>query len=349
MNPALRLNRLDACICVPVYNHGRTVGQVVSECRRYASTVLVCDDGSTDGSGARAAEAGGVLLTHPGNQGKGAALGTLFREARKRGFRYAFTLDADGQHYPKDVERLAAVVEQVPGALVVGARDLVKAGAPASSEFGRKFSNFWTWLETGQHLEDCQTGFRAYPLEALEQLGLVTTHYDYEIEVLVRAGWAGVPLRSAPIDVLYPKDRVTHFDKLRDNARLSLFNWLACMRLFVPWPLGPRLGQVARGPGLSLFQVRNWLWLGRPGLASRLLAVGAGAGLALAGSPWAWAVGLAAAASGVGVFPYLAALWGTRWALAAGAPGWLPAVAAGAAAVGLGLFESRRKQVGSAG
>lgn len=343
MDSALRLDRLHACICVPVYNHGRTVGQVVSEARKHATTVLVCDDGSTDGSGAKAAEAGAVLLTHARNQGKGAALGTLFREARRRGFEYAFTLDADGQHYPKDVAQLAAVVEQEPGALVVGARDLVKAGAPASSEFGRKFSNFWTWLETGQHVEDCQTGFRAYPLATLEKLGLVTTHYDYEVEVLVRAGWAGVPLRSAPIDVLYPKDRVTHFNKLRDNARLTLFNWLACMRLFVPWPLAPRLGKVAGGPGLSLFQLRTWLWLGRPGLVSRLLSVGAGAALAESGSPWAWAVGLAAGATGVGLLPYLVALWGTRWALGAGAPAGLVAAAAGVLAASLGLVESKRR------
>ena len=63
--------RIGACVIIPVYNHSRTVGDVVKGSFQHANTVLVCDDGSTDGSGAAAKAAGAEVLTHETNRGKG--------------------------------------------------------------------------------------------------------------------------------------------------------------------------------------------------------------------------------------------------------------------------------------
>ncbi len=292
---------IGACVVIPVYNHARTVGDVVRDSLKFAKTVLVCDDGSTDGSGAAAKAAGAELITHPVNQGKGAALRTLFEEASRRGFRYAISLDADGQHYPKDIPGIAEAVQKQPGALVVGSRDLIAARAPASSEFGRKFGNFWVWFEGGQALEDNQSGFRAYPLpETLALMG-GRSRYDFEVEVLLRASWAGLPLTSTKIDVLYPTDRVTHFRPFKDNARVALLNFLTIVRLLLPFPMAPLLRPRKRRPGLSLDAIRRWFWLGGPGPVWRTLAVP----LAIF-SPWAVAVG---AALGIGALPTLLAWW----------------------------------------
>jgi glycosyltransferase involved in cell wall biosynthesis len=145
-----------ACVVIPAYNHARTVGGVVQGALEHASTVLVCDDGSTDGSGEAAEKAGGILLRHETNRGKGAALRTLLEEASRRGFRYAISLDADGQHFPADLPVFARQAREEPGALFIGARDLCGARAPPSSEFGRKFSNFWLWFESGWRVDDSQ-------------------------------------------------------------------------------------------------------------------------------------------------------------------------------------------------
>src|SRR4051794_7291345 len=100
-SPTRPCDRAGACVIIPVYNHARTVGAVVRGALEQASTVLVCDDGSTDGSGDQAREAGATVLRLEQNQGKGAALRTLLEEANSRGFRYAIALDADGQHLPE--------------------------------------------------------------------------------------------------------------------------------------------------------------------------------------------------------------------------------------------------------
>ncbi len=300
--PALSpCDAIGACVVIPVFNHARTVGEVVRGSKAFAGTVLVCDDGSTDGSGKEAADAGGELLTHPVNKGKGAALRTLLEESSRRGFRYVICLDADGQHYPKDIPALVDAVKREPGAIVIGARDLIAAGAPPSSEFGRKFSNFWIWLEGGQQVEDTQSGFRAYPLpETLALMGS-RSRYDFEVEVLLRASWAGLPLRSTKIDVLYPKDRITHFNQFKDNARISILNILTIIRLFLPFPMAPLLHHRPRRPGISLDAIRRWFWLGGPGPFFRTAA----AALALLGG---FGV-LGSAALGTGAFPTLLAWW----------------------------------------
>ena len=159
-----------ACVVVAVYNHAGTVGAVVRGALEHASTVIVCDDGSDDGSADAAQAAGATVLRHPRNLGKGAALRLLLATAKERGFRYAISMDADGQHLPSDLPILSEATLEHPGALVVGTRSLVAAGAPPSSEFGRKFSNFWVWFESGVRVPDSQSGFRAYPLPETVEL-----------------------------------------------------------------------------------------------------------------------------------------------------------------------------------
>jgi predicted LPLAT superfamily acyltransferase len=249
---------LRACVAIPVHNHARTVGEVVRKAKAHASCVLVCDDGSTDGSGDAARAAGADVLTLPTNQGKGAALRRLFEEAQARGFRYAVALDADGQHDPDDLPRMAEACLRAPGALVCGSRDLAAAGAPTSSRFGRRFSNFWVWFESGARVEDSQCGFRAYPLPEALVVGVRRRRYDAEVEWLLRLAWAGVAVASVPVSVSY-RNRVTHFRPFLDNARISLLNLLTCARLLVPWPLGPALHPLPPSSGLSLFALRRWV------------------------------------------------------------------------------------------
>ncbi|MBJ6765875.1 glycosyltransferase family 2 protein [Myxococcaceae bacterium JPH2] len=333
--PTRSCDQAGACVVIPVYNHARTVGAVVRGSLEHASTVLVCDDGSTDGSGDEAERAGATVLRQPQNRGKGVALRRLLDEAHRRGFRSAIALDADGQHLPSDLPTLAAAVTAEPGALIIGARDLIAAGAPASSEFGRKFSNFWVWFESGARVEDSQSGFRAYPLAACARLPTRNTRYDFEVEILLRAAWAGVPLRSVPIGVIYPKDRISHFRPFVDNARISLLNTLTCIRLFLPLPLAPRLGPLPHRPGLSLFALRRWAWLGGEGLVWRALSAAVGIALALgAVSGWGWALAaLACAVAGLGAVPALAAGSAVSALLGRGLP---PLGAAGVVA-GVGL------------
>ncbi len=98
------------------------------------------------------------------------------------------------------------------------------------SLFGRQFSNFWIWAESGRWLEDTQSGFRAYPVSILD-LNLTQGRYDLEIEVLIKHLWSRRDIKEVAIEVYYPPKgtRVSHFDKVQDNIRLSKIH----SRLFI--------------------------------------------------------------------------------------------------------------------
>jgi hypothetical protein len=147
-------------------------------------------------------------------------------------------VDADGQHDPRSIRSFLPLMAAEPLALIVGSRDFDTPNVPASSRFGRAFSNFWLRVQTGCRLSDVQSGFRAYPLAALEVLRTTETRYAFEVEVLVRAAWAGFPLRQVEIPVYYPPrgERVSHFKALADNLRISLLNTRLTMRAMLPWP-----------------------------------------------------------------------------------------------------------------
>lgn len=225
-------------VVIPLYNHAETVRDVVERTLRIHDQVLVVDDGSSDAGATVLAGLDVRIIRKPQNRGKGEALRTAFVEAEKLGFSHVVTLDADGQHFPEDLPLFFAAIEADPVGIVVGKRDFEQASIPGSSRFGRKFSNFWLRVQTGKTLGDTQSGFRAYPVKIVLGLPLYEKHYSFEIEVLVRAAWAGVQLHDVDIQVFYPsaQERVSHFRSFMDNFRLTLLNTKLTFRSVAPWP-----------------------------------------------------------------------------------------------------------------
>lgn len=240
-------------IVVPVYNHAQTIRDVVNRALSQHNAVLVVDDGSTDGSGERLKGLDVTVLRHGENLGKGAAIMTAARHAEKIGVTHIITIDADGQHAPEDIGCFLSAIQKNPGAIVVGKRDFNGKNIPGSTRFGRKFSNFWFRAQTGFPLGDTQSGFRAYPVFVLMGLKLAEHRYSFEIEVLVKAAWAGIRIRDIDISVHYPPktQRISHFDKIKDNARLSRLNTHLTMRALLPWP-HRKLSRTGEAPDVSI-------------------------------------------------------------------------------------------------
>lgn len=215
-------------ICVPVYENAGTVGRIVRECLAGTSyPLLVVDDGSPDPVAPLLPPDPRVrVIRFPENRGKGEALRRGLEEAVAMGLTHLITIDADGQHLPGEIPKLVAAAKEDPWALVIGSRDLGGASVPGVSRFGRSFSNFWVRYQTGTAVADSQSGFRLYPLFPLQALRFFTKRFDFEIEVLIRLLWKGTPIREVPVAVHYPEasQRVSHFDKLWDNVRISLLN-----------------------------------------------------------------------------------------------------------------------------
>ncbi len=92
-------------------------------------------------------------------------------------------------------------------------------------------------METGIYIDDCQSGFRAYPVKYLNQLKCSGAHYDFEAEVLAKAVWAGLHLKSVDVGVSYPKPehRVTSFKPFLDNLRISHIHAKLVGRRLLPW------------------------------------------------------------------------------------------------------------------
>lgn len=235
-------SRSQMAVVIPTYNHGGRVLTVIKEARGLHLPIIVVDDGSTDDTWPRLKACADIIpLRHTENLGKGAALLTgMQRAAREMSARWAITLDADGQHRAADAAALLAAIPkgQTPGRrpIVLGRRKIM-AQAPWTSRAGREFSNFWVWVAGAPWLHDTQSGFRIYPLPETLALDIRARRYQYEIEVLAKAAWDGVPIVEAPIEVVYQPggERISHFRPGRDFLRNTVtFYHLITRRVFTP-------------------------------------------------------------------------------------------------------------------
>jgi len=215
---------MTGCAIVPAYDAARHVGDVVRSLVRlwpHPGAVIVVDDGSRDATAKVAEEAGAIVVRHPQNRGKGAALRTGFWYAHEQGFEVAVTVDADGQHPPAEALRLLEC-DAPANALVLGTRDLVKAGAPRPNQISNGISNFFLSMFARTIFADTQCGLRRYPIARTLAADGGANGYAFEAEIILRAMASGVPVIEIPIEVIYPpeKERLSHFHSVRDPARI---------------------------------------------------------------------------------------------------------------------------------
>jgi glycosyltransferase involved in cell wall biosynthesis/uncharacterized protein (DUF2062 family) len=232
-------------VIVPVFNHGVTLRSVVQRILAIHPQIIVIDDGSTDLPTTSELSSEHPLhglpvsyLRHPKNLGKGAAIMTGVAEARRLGMTHIVTIDADGQHDPADLPKFVNAAENNPNAIFVGLRDFTAPNIPFSSRFGRFFSNFWYKVHTGHDIGDVQSGLRLYPLTVFGVITCTEKRYSFEVEILVRASWAGFTVKDVPISVFYPdkSQRISHFKPFVDNVLISWLNTRLTIRSIMPLP-----------------------------------------------------------------------------------------------------------------
>jgi glycosyltransferase involved in cell wall biosynthesis len=225
-------------VIIPLYNHAKNLTKVVEGVSEYYRDILVVDDGSTDNAQAVIAALNAPYLKHATNQGKGAAILTGVDYAKKHGYSHIFTIDADGQHYPKDLPKMAGCAIEHPYSIIIGKRDFDTDNVPGSSKFGRKFSGFWARVQTGKKIIDMQSGLRVYPVVIFDHLKLKDKRYSFEVEVVIKAVWAGFGVEEVAVSVKYQKrgERISHFKMFEDNLRLSILNTKLTIRALLPIP-----------------------------------------------------------------------------------------------------------------
>ncbi len=257
---------LRVCLCIPIYDNPLTIagitGQILTETQL---PIIIVDDGSKtpvlelfqsdqNKEAIRVALKSGriEILRLSKNQGKGAALQYAIAHSVKKGFTHLFSFDGDGQHLVTEISKALSQAKSHPWDLIVGARKLQTANVPGVSKFGRTFSNFWVHFQTNHAVKDSQSGFRIYPLFFLQNMKFFCKSFDFEIEVLVRLMWKGVNVRDIDIEVYYPpkSERVSHFDKLWDNVRISILNTLLVIMTLLKSHRAPRASATALGLGV---------------------------------------------------------------------------------------------------
>ena len=215
-------------VLVPTFNNAGTLDAVISQLKLLRLPIFIVNDGSTD-------ETSEILKKWKGkiqiayfqaNRGKGMAIQVGIKMAQEFGCTHLITIDSDGQHHPNEIPLLVVESRLHPDSIILGARNMEQPGIPGKSSFGNKFSNFWMRVETGWVLPDSQTGFRLYPLEKLQAMKWFSNRFEFEVEILVRAAWRGIQLRSVPVSVHYdpPALRISHFRPFSDFFRISILN-----------------------------------------------------------------------------------------------------------------------------
>lgn len=228
------------CVVIPTYRNAGTVADVVRRTLEQlkelsGSRVIVVNDGSPDNTEEVLADLPVTLVSYPDNRGKGGALKAGFEKAAQLGYDHVITLDSDGQHYPEDIPVFLEAIQAHPDAIITGSRNLSAENMPGKNTFANKFSNFWFRLQTFHDVPDTQTGYRAYPLKGLPKLGLLTSRYEAELELLVLSTWKGTPVHPVQIRVYYPPagERISSFHPFWDFFRISVLNTVLCILALV--------------------------------------------------------------------------------------------------------------------
>ena len=226
---------------IPAYEPDEKIKKIADELLEKGFDIVVVDDGSGPDYAELFDELSqnSTVLTHTVNRGKGAALKTGLKYINKY-MAYTVsvktvsgtetvsgrdavivTVDADGQHLPDDVRRVAEISAQRRDALVLGSRALDK-DIPARSRLGNTVTRHVYSAATGVHIHDTQTGLRAFHRSLIPRLlEIEGDRYEYEINMLMQLAAEGIPIIEERIETVYEDNNSgSHFKTVRDSFRV---------------------------------------------------------------------------------------------------------------------------------
>jgi dolichol-phosphate mannosyltransferase len=207
---------------LPVYNEASHVNPVLDEVVRYASDVLVVDDGSNDGTSELLAARRDVQrIRHDKNVGYGAALKTAFDYATSSPYDVLVTIDCDGQHEPQRIGQLVAACRDAD--IVSGSRYLWNPQQANRAPAERRKINLQITHELnerlGLSLTDAFCGFKAYRTDALSQLKITEPGYGMPLELWVQAAYRGLKIVEIPVPLIYLDEERSFGGSLDDGQR----------------------------------------------------------------------------------------------------------------------------------
>jgi len=197
--------------CIPAYNEESYIEDLVKSAKNHVDSVIVCDDGSTDGTADMAKKAGAIVISHKTNQGYGAAIISLFDYARDNNAEIMITLDGDGQHNPNQIPLLLNIITQHNVDVVIGSRFLNQnIEAPGYRQRGIKIITSAANFGADLKVSDSQSGFRAYSKNAIDAIHPTEVGMSVSTEILLKISNKGLSLAEVPITISYDGDTSHH-------------------------------------------------------------------------------------------------------------------------------------------
>ena len=214
-------------VALPVFNEELHILSVLDEVRKYSGDILVVDDGSSDRTPELLSTQIDLrIITHEENLGYGAALRSAFVHSVEEGYDVLVTIDCDGQHEPRLIPELAAVVYptgQSPVDIVSGSRYLKTFdGNSAPPEERRKINMDITQVinqRLGLELTDSFCGFKAYRVETLPQFDITELGYAMPLQLWAQAVAAGMRIVEFPVPLVYLEEERSFGGSLDDSRR----------------------------------------------------------------------------------------------------------------------------------
>lgn len=217
-------------VIIPAYNPDEKLLKLVLQLNELHMKVVIVDDGSKPECKQQMEVLAALhladLCVHPQNRGKGAALKTGYTFAMQRypdttGF---VTADADGQHSPTDIAKVAFALEKAPDTFILGVRNFNQVDVPFKSRWGNKITSFVFLLSTRKRCKDTQTGLRAIPRHLYEMCQSVPgERYEYEMNFLMAASRQQIAFTYVPIETIYlDENQSSHFHPVRDSIRIYM-------------------------------------------------------------------------------------------------------------------------------
>lgn len=203
---------------IPAYNEADTVGDVVRGLAHIVDAITVVDDGSTDRTSERARVAGAAVIRHETQSGKGTAVRTGLGAILPTSCTHVLLIDADLQHKPGESQRLIDVARTTDATLVIGERQFVREGMPASRYHTNRIGSRALSAFVGVPVADTQCGFRLFKADALRGLRLTARGYEIETEMLVKVRRRGGTVASAPVSAVY-NGRPSRLRPIRDTTK----------------------------------------------------------------------------------------------------------------------------------
>lgn len=221
------LSKLSLAIIIPAYNEAKIIRDVIKKTRAifnkssFNCKLIVVDDGSRDNTASLAKQGGAYVISHILNVGSGGATATGLSYAQINQFDIAATMDADGQHDPRDVLKGVRIMAEGGSDLLIGSRLLNAKGMSKIKFWGNKGLGLITSILFGINVTDSQSGLRIFSKKALENLKWKTSGYEYCSEMLWRAKQQGLVIKEYPIRAIY-----TDYSLSKGQSNWNAFNIL---------------------------------------------------------------------------------------------------------------------------